>query len=616
MYPRSRINYSSTLMPTNNTTLQSDKHNKRNKMKLIHTVAPMGVIAVAVVSLIISTLFLSTVQSAQEPYKAFDPFPMPPERPVPTLTSAQQITLNTLLSLVNSQWQGCIVTSNATLLSQYAEDYGHTVHNVPNIVFQPKNSADVSLLVQKVYFLNRHRPASAPVPVRIVTRGAGGNVLGAAQVLNDQSVLSVLLDMSVLTSVQLLPQSRSVWAEPGTTFLQVLKQAETINMRPLVLPDYLGVTIGGVESIGGWGGDSAVRGPCVEHVKEIEVVTSTGQIVLCSPSKNRRLFNAVRGGMGQFGIMTRVRLNLEVNEPNTRVYHMISTSLDDLLGATKTVYRKLMTKRVRGQVLVNTMQTFVLRNQEDSIRSFALFGNQDILASEVNQLVAHPQYHVYMLELTTRFTSESEALSMEQLIQKLGGVQFDLVYALDMDTHSWDNRLELTSIPFLVMTQQWFKRHTWLNMFFTERDARRDLAPVLSNLTISDTGGGHIGLYPIRIDSVSKDTFVSIPNAGRVQRGEEWVYLLVLGRDESSDTEEGFLSQVNGNRIIWNQFSTVQDRRHRLVSSSVYPTNIVPNWGPSDWRAHFGDRKWRRFQTAKRSFDPKFVFADTRAFGF
>jgi len=572
------------------------------------------VVVAAVLLLCIATAQL--VIADKVPYKAFDPFPMLPTRPVPVLTQSQQATLNTLLSMVSNNWQGCIVTHNATLLSQYAEDYGHAVHHVPNAVFQPKNTADVSLLIKKVYKLNKNRPSTAPLPIRIVTRGAGGNVLGAAQVLEAKNVLSVLLDMSVMTSVSnVLTRSHSVWADAGSTWLQVLERTETVGMRPLVMPDYLGITVGGVESIGGWGGDSAVRGPCVDHIKQIEVVTSQGHIIVCSRHTHKHLFDAVRGGMGQFGVMTRVRLTLEHNEPHTRVYHMMSTSLDFVIGATKKVYKKLMKKKVQGQVLVDTMQTFVIPNQVPLIRVFALFGNQEILKEEVNRLAAHQQPFVYMIELTTRFSSESEALSMDQLIQKLG-LQFDLVFALDMDTHSWDNRLEIGTIPALVQTGQWFKRHTWLNIFLTEQVVRNELESVLNNFNISNTGGGHIGLYPIRIDRVNRDTFVSIPNAGKVRRDEKWVYLLILGRDETTDTEAGFQQQLNGNRIIWNQFSTVQSSNHKLVTASVYPTNMVPNWGPADWRAHFGDKKWNQFKRAKQLFDPNYVFADTRSFGF
>lgn len=40
-------------------------------------------------------------------------------------------------------------------------------------------------------------------------------------------------------------------------------------------------------------------------------MTGKGELVTCSPTKNSELFNAVLGGLGQFGIITRARILLQ-----------------------------------------------------------------------------------------------------------------------------------------------------------------------------------------------------------------------------------------------------------------------------------------------------------------
>jgi len=53
--------------------------------------------------------------------------------------------------------------------------------------------------------------------------------------------------------------------------------------------------------------------------------TGRGEIVTCSPSKDADLFNAVLGGLGQFGIITRARILLQ--EAPQKVCFLLTTVL-------------------------------------------------------------------------------------------------------------------------------------------------------------------------------------------------------------------------------------------------------------------------------------------------
>jgi FAD/FMN-containing dehydrogenase len=53
----------------------------------------------------------------------------------------------------------------------------------------------------------------------------------------------------------------------------------------------------------------------VVYVLFVPSVAGTGEVVTCSPTQSPELFFAVLGGLGQFGIITRARIPLQVAPP-------------------------------------------------------------------------------------------------------------------------------------------------------------------------------------------------------------------------------------------------------------------------------------------------------------
>jgi FAD/FMN-containing dehydrogenase len=77
---------------------------------------------------------------------------------------------------------------------------------------------------------------------------------------------------------------------------------------PVITDTFL--SVGGTISTGGFGVTTYNLGLQVDHVQELEVVTGDGQIVTCSDERNSDLFNAMLGGLGQCGIMTKIVMRL------------------------------------------------------------------------------------------------------------------------------------------------------------------------------------------------------------------------------------------------------------------------------------------------------------------
>lgn len=178
-------------------------------------------------------------------------------------------------------------------------DYGGLVSRTPERHFEPTSPAEVSRIVKEAA---RHRR-------RLVIRGRGHTVNGQSQTTD------WLLDTRRLDRID-VPHEGSIWVGAGATWRDVLRHCAQVGKCPPVLTDYLGLSVGGTLSVGGFGPASSSRGLQVDHVLELEVVTSSGQVITCSPSHHGELFDACRAGFGQFAVITRACLRLE-EMPNT-----------------------------------------------------------------------------------------------------------------------------------------------------------------------------------------------------------------------------------------------------------------------------------------------------------
>ena len=527
-----------------------------------------------------------------------------------------------------NDWKGKVVVVEKEL-NEYAEDYGHIIHEVPSVVLVPNDSQDVCTIVKIVLKFNKSYSAfldrsssttttnTGIVPIHIIVRGGGGNPCGATQIPTITSErLFVLLDTTLLNTVSdHLESDKTFWVGAGCTWTQVLTQTEKWNMRPIVLPDYLDLTVGGTVSIGGIGAESVTKGPVVNIVTEIECVDGLGNLILTrADNEFHKVFHNILGGMGQFGIMTRLRIKLEANHNMTRVYHFLTTNLETLLNVTPPIYNEYL---IDGTI--HSLQGFALQNSTVFIKNWVLFG-KDVQSETVQKVVdtlTATNKWAYLVELTVRFDitaggDNKKPIDInrisETLLQKWG-IQFDIIYAEDAPTSIWDRRLTVITIPVLVQTGSWSKRHTWLNIFFSHQTARQQLQTVMQSLDpVADLGLGHIGITALHKKSLGSS--MSTPNIS----DNDWVYLLVLGRDEQTGTDEGFERHVRSNRFIWNQFSTPWDHQEDgIVQSSIYPTSFIPDWDEEDWRRHFSPKVWAQWNDTKKVLDPYHLFGDSRS---
>jgi len=98
------------------------------------------------------------------------------------------------------------------------------------------------------------------------------------------------------------------------------------------MTDNLKVTLGGTLAVGGVGPASFRLGAQIDHCLGLEVVLGTGERVWFSEEHQPRLFHHVLGGLGQFGVVTKVRLRLRPAASFIRSHFLTYDSVETFLA--------------------------------------------------------------------------------------------------------------------------------------------------------------------------------------------------------------------------------------------------------------------------------------------
>lgn len=98
-----------------------------------------------------------------------------------------------------------------------------------------------------------------------------------------------------------------------------------------MLASSLHLTVGGTLAIGGIGSTTNRYGAQVDTVLELEIVTGRGDLVRCSLSHRRDLFEAALAGQGQVGIVTRAVIRLVPAPSQVRLYVLVYPDRTTLL---------------------------------------------------------------------------------------------------------------------------------------------------------------------------------------------------------------------------------------------------------------------------------------------
>ena len=124
----------------------------------------------------------------------------------------------------------------------------------------------------------------------------------------------LVIDLSQMNGVEIDADGEAAWVQTGATAAEyTLATGE--RGRVTGLGDAGSVGIGGITLAGGVGFLARKTGLTIDNLLAAEVVTADGQVLQASEDSEPDLFWAIRGGEGNFGVATRLRLRLaEVSE--------------------------------------------------------------------------------------------------------------------------------------------------------------------------------------------------------------------------------------------------------------------------------------------------------------
>jgi FAD/FMN-containing dehydrogenase len=201
---------------------------------------------------------------------------------------------STQLDELNSRVQGRLLHAGDQGWDEAVAIWNGMVARLPALVLQPASAHDVAAAVG---FARDHG-------LLLSIKGGGHNIAGTAMAPG-----GLTLDLSRLREVAVDPDARLVHVGPGCLLGEV-DQATQAHGLATVLGFVSETGVAGLTLGGGFGYLARRFGWTVDNLVEVEVVGADGQVRTANHHQHPELFWALRGGGGNFGVVTRFSFRL------------------------------------------------------------------------------------------------------------------------------------------------------------------------------------------------------------------------------------------------------------------------------------------------------------------
>lgn len=423
---------------------------------------------------------------------------------------------------------------DAAAVGAASEDFGHIVRRRPWAVFRPSSAAEIGAVTQW----------AGGRGLTVAARGQGHSLYGRA--MTDGGVV---IDMSALNAIQRIEPDRIV-VDAGATWHAVLAATASRGLTPPVLTNYLDLSVGGTLAVGGIGAATSRYGMQTDNVLALEVVTGDGRQLACSAELNPDLFDAVRGGLGQCGIITRATLRLIRAPERVRRYQLNYPDLASLTADQRLVLAEARFDQMQGAILPDGMGGW--RYQLDAAVAY-----------------------------------DGSAIPDERAV--LGGLSDERGAAVISDLTYLDDAKAFARLESLLRSNgQWSHPHPWWLTFLRGSNAERLAMEVLEGVSNDDVGPfGRVTFYPM-LTRALQSPLVRMPS-------EEIAFpfniISIPPSNDAAETER----MIARNRTLY--------QRVRRQGGVLYPVSAFPMTG-ADWEDHFGPA-WPQLRQAKERYDPR-----------
>jgi cytokinin dehydrogenase len=426
---------------------------------------------------------------------------------------------------------------DAASLATGAQDFGYVVSNTPWAVLRPASYRDVVAMVR---FANRY-------DLQIAMRGQAHSTLGQAQVAG-----GIVIDSRTLDAIHEIGPGGAV-VDAGVVWRDLLLETTSVGLTPRVMTDYLGLSIGGVLSVGGVGGAAHKVGLVVDQCLELTVVTGEGELEVCSATRNATLFRSVLGGLGQFAIIVGAKIRLQPAFQLARLYQMTFFDLATFSTA---------------------MRTMVADERFD-----------------FNEALAVPAgpggSFVFILQALKWFNPGSPP-NDAALLAGLPATPVP-VEIQDLPYTAWCLRVD-QNVAGWQAAGVWTTPHPWFDMFLPDNQVNTVVGNALAGLSPADLGAGVVILYAFKRSRLTRPMVRMPPGGGDII----WLFdILRFGATTPALAEAAIVS----NRTLHNIGVAAGGKRYPISAVRV---------NPSDWIAHYGG-SYPAVLHAKCEYDPRNV---------
>ncbi|MEI9895999.1 MAG: FAD-binding oxidoreductase [Chthoniobacter sp.] len=197
------------------------------------------------------------------------------------------------------------LSGSAILPGDLAYEEGRTVWNGmidrrPAVILRCRTETDI---VHSVNYIRQNQ-------LTVSIRGGGHNIAGLAVCEG-----GAMIDLSAMRHVRVDPVARRAYVQPGALLADLDRAAQ---LHGLATPVGINSTTGiaGLALGGGFGWLTRKHGLTSDNLVSARVVTADGQCLRASASSHPNLFWALRGGGGNFGVVTEFEFQLHPVGPN------------------------------------------------------------------------------------------------------------------------------------------------------------------------------------------------------------------------------------------------------------------------------------------------------------
>ncbi len=210
------------------------------------------------------------------------------ELPVTTRTGRQSTLAHGVVEEFGSRLGGDLLRPPDPAYDEARAIWNGMIDKRPALIARCAGDADV---IEAIGFAREN-------DLLLSVRGGGHNVAGTA--IADGGLV---VDLSPMKGIHVKPEGRTVRAEGGVTIGELDRQTQAFGMAtPMGVVSETGIA--GLTLGGGIGWLRRKHGLSCDNLLSVDIVTADGQFLRASAGENPDLFWGLKGGGGNFGVVT------------------------------------------------------------------------------------------------------------------------------------------------------------------------------------------------------------------------------------------------------------------------------------------------------------------------